>query len=455
MCHGGTQNSTGAPPKATWGNAGDPARGGGTADPVRVGAHTAHLAASAVSPGFDCGVCHVKPADALAPGHVDSGTATVTFAGLAVNGVTPAPAWNRASGTCSNTYCHGGAAGATPDWTRVGEGEAACGTCHGLPPTVSHPVVSGGLTACSGCHAPTINSSGALIPPSAGGTHLNGVVDAQGHDAAWMDMGSAGFHAFSANRDAASCTVCHATAPGSSSGARSCDRCHTLPAGTASWTVNCVMCHGGAQNATGAPPRATWGNTADPLRVGAHTKHVGATLTAPIDCGTCHPKPADAFTSGHLGDGTADVIWGGRAVMGGAQPAWDRGAGTCATTYCHGNYSGVFTYTDWDDNNADCFTADPPPECVVTKTVNYVGNNASVGWGGGPMTCGSCHGNPPSGYWHGPTHGSNAGHRECQLCHPDATGTNAGGGAVITLPGRHIDGTLDVTPRWGSGCGCH
>jgi hypothetical protein len=213
------------------------------------------------------------------------------------------------------------------------------------------------------------------------------------------------------------------------------------------------MCHGGEQNGTGAPPRPTWGNAGDPLRVGAHSKHVGTTLTAPIDCGTCHPKPADAFTSGHLGEGTADVIWGGRAVTGGAQPAWDRGAGTCATTYCHGNYTGVFTYTDWDDSNADCFTADPPPECVVTKTANYVGNNATVGWDGGPMTCGSCHGNPPSGYyWHSPIHGSLPAHRECQTCHPDASSVNGG---TITLPARHVDGTIDVMPKWGAGCSCH
>jgi predicted CxxxxCH...CXXCH cytochrome family protein len=331
MCHGGGDNGTGAPPAATWGNAGDPSRGGGTADPVRVGAHTAHLTASAVSPGFDCEVCHVKPADALSPGHVNTGTATVTFAGLAVNGVSPAPAWSRASATCSNTYCHGAADGATPVWTRVGQGEADCGTCHGLPPAVSHPAVPGGLTDCSGCHAPTVDASGALIAPSAGGKHLNGVVDAQGHTAEWMDTASPGFHAFDANLDAERCTVCHATAPGTSLAARSCDRCHELPTGTASWTENCVMCHGGEENATGAPPSVTWGNDADPLREGAHSKHVGATLTTPIDCGACHPKPADAFSPGHLGDGTADVTWGALASISPISPARRAVRSRCGT----------------------------------------------------------------------------------------------------------------------------
>ena len=444
MCHGGGDNASGAPPLATWGNAGDPARGGGTADPVRVGAHTSHLRASAVSPGFDCGVCHVKPADALSAGHVDSGTATVTFSGLAVNGVIPAPAWDRASATCSNTYCHGGKmGGATPVWT--GTNQAACGTCHALPPaTATHPAVSSDVKLCYACHAPTITSAGALIPPASGGKHLDGVVEVQGHTAEWMDTANPGFHAFSANRDAASCTTCHATAPGSSLAARSCDRCHPL-SGAASWTVNCVMCHGGGENATGAPPTATWGNTADPLRVGAHSKHVATTLTTAIDCGTCHPKPTDAFSAGHLGDGTADVTWAGRAVSGGAVPVWDRGAGTCSTTYCHGNYAGTYTYWNWDYST----------DALVPVDVPYAGNNATPRWTDPPLTCGSCHGDPPPGYWHSASHGSVATHRQCQLCHPDASGENAAGGAAITDPALHLNGALDVAPRWGSGCGCH
>ena len=70
MCHGGTDNQTGAPPRTTWGQG---------ADPVRVGAHTSHLSGSSIAPAFDCGVCHVKPADALAAGHIDQSTASVTF----------------------------------------------------------------------------------------------------------------------------------------------------------------------------------------------------------------------------------------------------------------------------------------------------------------------------------------------------------------------------------------
>jgi hypothetical protein len=116
----------------------------------------------------------------------------------------------------------------------------------------------------------------------------------------------------------------------------------------------------------------------------------------------------------------------------------------------------VYTYYDWDYGNADCETDPPPPECLLPRTVNYAGRNATPLWtGGAGTTCGSCHGNPPPGFWHSASHGSLPTHRQCQLCHPHASGENATGGAAITDPALHLNGALDVAPRWGSGCGCH
>jgi predicted CxxxxCH...CXXCH cytochrome family protein len=445
MCHGGVDLASGAPPRTTWGNG---------ADAVRSGAHTRHLTASAIAPAADCSACHATPADVFAAGHLDGGTAEVVF-GRALPGRTQA--WDRASATCSNTYCHAAVAGGTkpvPVWTNVGQGDAACGACHGLPPPAPHPSASGGLAGCVGCHALTMEAPGAIIAPASGGKHLNGAVEATGgHPAAFKDPASPGFHAFAANANLPSCQGCHGAALDGVGGSTqiACTTCHG-----ADFTTRCTMCHGGVESASGAPPKATWGNAgdpargggiADPLRVGTHGKHLATTLTTSVTCGSCHVVPADALAPGHAdhGDSLATVTWSGVALTGGATPQWNRSAGTCATTYCHGSYSGVFTYGIWDWGIED----------LVFVSVPYAGKSATPGWTDGPLTCVSCHGNPPSGYWHGASHGSTATHRECQLCHPDATGANGSGGAAITDPSRHIDGTVDVTPQWGSGCNCH
>jgi predicted CxxxxCH...CXXCH cytochrome family protein len=139
MCHGGADNPTGAPPGAIWGKAGDPGRGGGTIDAVRIGAHTSHLSARhALAAPVACSSCHVVPADAFAPGHLDGSTATVTFSGIAALGT---PSWARATATCAS-YCHGATLGggtvASPVWTTTDGSQIACGSCHGLPPPAPH-----------------------------------------------------------------------------------------------------------------------------------------------------------------------------------------------------------------------------------------------------------------------------------------------------------------------------
>ena len=440
LCHGGAENVTGAPPRTTWGN---------DADFVRIGVHTSHVTAGALAPAFDCAVCHVKPADVLSPGHVDGSTAAVVFGGIASTRTTPS--WDRSTATCSSTYCHGATLGGgtnkAPDWTMPGQGQAACGTCHGLPPPAPHPEVAADLTRCAACHGLTIDAAGLVIPPAAGGKHLDGVVEAAGHAASWMDQASAGFHAYPANRDIAACTSCHGADLSGGNAGVSCSSCHdaNLPASVASWRVNCLMCHGGSADATGAPPRATWGNAGDAVRIGAHTTHVGGSAMAgPFDCAVCHVKPDDALSPGHIDGPTASVTFSGLAKAGAAVPSWNRAAATCASTYCHGTYSGTYAYQVWDFGS----------DSVVTKYAPYEGSKTTPHWTDGPLTCASCHGNPPvaTGVWHSGVHG---GGNQCELCHPDASGTPATGTA-ITNPLLHVNGSIDVQPRWKTSCtNCH
>ncbi|HEX9049218.1 MAG TPA: hypothetical protein VF841_01675, partial [Anaeromyxobacter sp.] len=271
MCHGGTNDQTGAPPKTIWGYA---------SDAIRTGAHASHLAGSAIAAPFDCAVCHTKPADALAQGHIDNVAATdvpmatVALTGIAAIGV-PNAAWDRAGATCA-TYCHGatltGGSNTSPVWTTLDGSQAACGTCHGVPPPAPHPTVASDLTLCAPCHSQTVSTAGAIIPASAGGKHLDGIIEAQGHPAEWMDTTSAGFHAYSADLGLTPCESCHGQDLSGGTANVACGKCHdqNLPVGVASWKTNCTMCHGGTNDQTGAPPRTTWGQSSDPIRTGAH-----------------------------------------------------------------------------------------------------------------------------------------------------------------------------------------
>jgi predicted CxxxxCH...CXXCH cytochrome family protein len=221
-------------------------------------------------------------------------------------------------------------------------------------------------------------------------------------------------------------------------------------------SLTCTSCHGeetrvgvtGADsNVKVAPPVTATGRPA-----GAHLAHVNLRAkTDPAQCQDCHSGKIPT-SLGHA-DATIDVVFGGRATLGGAAPSYDASAG-CSATYCHGNYSGVYTYSNWPEGQEE----------PTIYNVPYVGARATPRWTDGAATCGSCHGNPPPGYWHAastPTrpdggHGVSTQYQRCELCHPDAAGDNATGGATITNPALHVNGTVEVSPRWSSACnGCH
>jgi predicted CxxxxCH...CXXCH cytochrome family protein len=330
-------------------NAAPPVDTAGSSDPSRatVGAHQAHLQAqSGLSAPVACDACHLVPAETYAFGHIDDAPAEVRFGALAGTGGL-SPLWDGTSDTCSNTWCHGakltGGSVNAPLWTRLDGSQDACGTCHGDPPPAPHAQ----STQCGMCHTQTANLDGSLKDAA---RHVNGQVEVQ------------------------SATSCHS-------------------------------CHGSA--ASDAPPVDTLGGSAlGRVTVGAHQAHLQAPsgMSSPVACTECHKVPASAGAAGHIDLGPAEVSFGALATGGGVTPAWDRGAATCASTYCHGATlsGGTLTQPTWTrvDGTQDA--------------------------------CGTCHGNPPPA--------PHVASPQCSSCHVETM--NADG--TFKNPAKHIDGVVEL-----------
>ncbi|HSN91820.1 MAG TPA: CxxxxCH/CxxCH domain-containing protein, partial [Anaeromyxobacteraceae bacterium] len=245
----------------------------------------------------------------------------------------------------------------------------------------NHAIYAANGIACATCHPCGERSPG-------------------GHGAPWMDAASSGFHAYAANAGLSACQACHGTGLDGAGGttAVSCAMCHG-----AGWRTSCTGCHGGTDGTSGAPPRATWGNSADAIRVGAHTAHLAAAhgLSKPVECASCHVVPPDALSAGHVDGPTATVAFSGLATAAGALPTWSRAAASCASTYCHG----------------------------ATLSGGAVAAPVWTLQDGTQRACGACHGAPPP-----PPHVAST---DCGACH-------AGYGPSTVVAATHVDGKLDV-----------
>ncbi len=198
-CHGQFRAAaadllTFAPPKSVAGDTATTVPG--------VGAHQDHLGAGTIGKTVKCVECHTFPAAWDTPGHITGGRARVVFndtlATLTTgNGkYTPTSlAYDHPSLQCSNTYCHGNwvadsasspnwwayttsrmvGLNASPVWTG-GSSEAACGSCHALPPK-GH--VNASLSACSSCHGDVVDDRGNIVDKS---KHINGKINALGQE---------------------------------------------------------------------------------------------------------------------------------------------------------------------------------------------------------------------------------------------------------------------------------
>lgn len=283
-CHGTAGDSSGAPPQDTAGNTGTWARG--------VGAHQAHLQDSDWHEAVSCTTCHDVPANVDAAGHLD----TTPFAELSLSG------YDAESRSCENA-CHGDTA---VIWTTVDGTQAACGTCHGLPPEGLHVA----RTDCETCHGGVVQdvtvgdeTVATFLAPE---LHVNGSVE--------VDLGA-----------------------------------------------GCMACHGSDDTNSSAPALDTFGNTTTSASgVGAHASHLTSSdWHAPVACDSCHIVPEGIDDEGHRdSERPAELAWSGLPLADGAAASYAEGR---CTNYCHGatltdGSNTVPLWTKVDGTQAACGT---------------------------------------------------------------------------------------------------
>jgi predicted CxxxxCH...CXXCH cytochrome family protein len=139
-------------------------------------AHPAHKDPSITTP-VACASCHPVPDAVLSPGHLD-GVVELAFSGRATErGATPV--WNGTS--CTNTACHGAnltdVPAVVPVWTDLSGAAAACGACHGIPPTQHTTSLDCNRSGCHGSEVTLSPSNQPLISTPGLSLHINGVID--------------------------------------------------------------------------------------------------------------------------------------------------------------------------------------------------------------------------------------------------------------------------------------
>ena len=309
------------------------------------------------------------------------------------------------------------------------QGPTACTTCHTLmPASNAHRAHGENAVACDACHVVParwdddghILRNGVALDaaPVTLGARANATLDpADRHGAASYDpatrtctnvychgavLHAGGGLASSPRWDdpaPGTCARCHG-APPPSHARGDCATCHPANAPHVDGIVQigrapgCGGCHG-TSDASPAPPVDLAGNTATTaLGVGAHDRHLHARIATPIACATCHVVPSTITSVGHLDSaGPAEV----NAALG-----WDRTTATCTTASCHGASRPVWTSH-------------------------------------GDVSCGTCHGIPPSDASHQPTMTL----ATCATCHPRTVDTF---GNILFVNGRsaHADGVVDL-----------
>ena len=285
-----------------------------------VGAHVQHVYASATHAAIACAECHIVPERTDSPGHADDPRpAEVVFGEIAKSGER-SPSYDPIARTCQNSACH---REAQPLWTEPHLSDAACGSCHGLPPPAPHPE----SRECATCHAQVIDTERRFVSPE---LHVNGAVEQDSDQP-------------------------------------------------------CNACHGGENPAP--PRDLGGGTSTTSRGVGAHQVHLAGSLRArAVPCSECHRVPEKVADPGHIDLALpAEVIFSGAATA--FRGAATYAEGSCRNTACHGasfpdgnDSGGTHTEPRWMDvggGSAACGSchALPPPRPHPSVELNPVCSN--------------------------------------------------------------------------------
>lgn len=319
--------------------------------------------------------------------------------------------------------------------------------CHNSSSTISpDPLVTNG-TGTAGKHIKHVQERGILCERCHSGyanspTHMNGTLDTRSQTVNLVIMDIVGPKgSWVPGNGQCSGVACHGTL--------------TMDwYGTTPWTLPaCTVCHSSAFSSV-LDPVVTGGSST----TGKHEKHVSIYNFA---CSKCHLNyPSNtSHANGVLDtqDSSVHLI-----VFDATNPTgtWGNdtgpGTGACSSLSCHGIPAGLlFSYSfPGGDGNP------------VLNTVYTIGSGSlpAPAWYGTGLGCNACHDNPPrngstgSNIWHSGNHGGqgpDGDYNQCQLCHPDAMGSN-GQGTTITAPLLHVNGSINVQGVFTNACfGCH
>lgn len=489
-CHGSEANS--APPVDTKGNS--------NTDLVTVGAHQSHLGPSDWHLEIPCNACHVVPSAVEDEGHIDVQPAEVHWGTLA-GADAATPSFDHDAATCAGVYCHGATliAGGTndePTWTTVNGTQAACGSCHGLPPDPPHPTAS--LGTCGTCHGETVDSDLNFFDPD---LHINGQVDvqtscnschgSQANNAPPLDT--------KGNSSTALTSVgAHQSHLGNSTWHKQfeCNDCHVMPMAmihadgdprvtfgddavhggdtTPVWndtTCAGVYCHGSLLDSPGPLTQPVW-TTVDSSQAACGTCHTippGGSHPASTACGNCHAAVYDDNVwidpASHI-NGQVDVQLSCNSCHGStennAPPVDTSGNSSTALTSVGAHQSHLRTST-WH-KEFECDDCHVVPSAMTHSDGDPLltwgddavhGGDTSPVWNGTTCSAIYCHGSTLAGVGSNPTPTwTNVGEVACSTCHgfppvfaghPDSTSCSNCHESVFAEPDLHINGVVDIT----------